>query len=327
MEYFAAVDLGSHTCRSLIANIHEDGYQIVDSFSKVVRLGGGVRSSGIISKTAMDRTILALKESARRLEKYDIAQIRCVTTEACRLAKNKDVLLAQVEMETGLKLEVIPEHEEARLALQGCMGLVDPRIPYVLAFDIGGCSTEIIWAKLENDCSTTVIDWCSLPFGVVGIYESCRGDTANFYADISERINKEVGKLLIKNDIVSMIEDKKVQVIGNSGTTTTVAAISLGLPSYDRSVVDGSYLSDTAVFETGKQLRNMSARERASHPCIGLARCDLVLGGVAILEGICKAGSIKSLRVADRGLRDGMIVDMMSRHHMLTGSTNKSTAA
>ncbi len=226
-EFYAAVDLGSNTCRILIARIHGATYEVVDSYSKIIRLGLGVHSSGMLAEATMDRALAALKNCAKKISKYNVVKIRGVATEACRQATNRDVLLERIVQETGLHLEVIPEFEEARLALLGCTGLVDPSIPYILAFDIGGCSTEVMWARVNPDLSMEVIDWLSIPLGVVSINEACGGDTNPFYEDIRTRISHEVGNLLNNNNITSGIEDNEVQVIGSSGTTTTNSAINL----------------------------------------------------------------------------------------------------
>jgi exopolyphosphatase/guanosine-5'-triphosphate,3'-diphosphate pyrophosphatase len=311
-RYFAALDLGSNTCRILIARAMGESYKVVDSFSRVIRLGTGVRSTGVLSKDAMDRAIEALKECARKLDKYQIFHIRSVATEACRQAQNREEFITRVKMETGIALEVINEEEEARLALKGCIGLINPKYPYILAFDIGGCSTEVMWATTESG-TPQVLNWLSLPYGVVSVLESCCGDAAPFYDDIRNKISSELQALEESADITRHIAEGKVQMIGSSGTTTTVAAIQQSLTHYDRTRVDGCALQTASIHKIGNEIRLMDTHERSSHPCIGPERCDLVLGGLAILEGICDTWPIESLYVADRGVRDGILADMMAR--------------
>lgn len=326
-EFYAALDLGSNTCRALIAQVNNDTYKVVDSYSKVIRLGLGVRSSRMLAPSTMDRALSALKECAKKIQKYRVTRIRGVATEACRQAQNRDILLQRILDETGLQFEVIPEAEEARLALLGCTGLIKPSFSNVLAFDIGGGSTEVMWAKVNQDLSTEVIDWLSMPYGVVSINEACGGDTNPFYEDICARISGEVGNLLNKHDIINSVKSNHAQVIGSSGTTTTVSAINLGLKTYERDLVDGSNLSLAAIKDIALKLRNMSIRERAQHPCIGLTRSDLVLGGIAILEGICEAGQIKNIQVADRGLRDGILADMLTQRQKLSKESKEQPTA
>jgi exopolyphosphatase/guanosine-5'-triphosphate,3'-diphosphate pyrophosphatase len=310
--HYAAIDLGSNTCRLLIAKPTQTGYKVVDSFSRVVRLGVGVRSNRILGTESMDRAIDALKECAKKLKRYTIIKIRSVATEACRQAENTHSFITRVKVETGIELEIIPQFEEARLALKGCTGLIDPTIPYVLGFDIGGCSTEVMWAKVFENGTTEVLDWVSLPFGVVSILESCGGDPGLFYKDICTRIQNDLTNLSKNNKINLAIEKGQVQMIGSSGTTTTIAAMHLNLPVYDREKVDGCYLPLNTVHSIANKLREMSPRERANQPCIGPGRCELVLGGLAILEAICKMWLVKDLRVADRGVRDGILNDLIT---------------
>lgn len=311
--HYAAIDLGSNTCRLLIAKPTHVGYKVVDSFSRVVRLGVGVRSSGLLAKESMERAIDALKECSKKLKRYTIVKIRSVATEACRQAENKHSFIKRVKAETGIELEIIPEFEEARLALKGCAGLIDPLVPFVLGFDIGGCSTEVTWAQVLENGTIHVLDWVSLPFGVVSILESCGGDPSLFYQDICTRIRNDLEGLSKNNNIGLAIKNNQVQMIGSSGTTTTIAAIHLNLPFYNRIKVDGSYLPLDIIRTIAQKLRNMNPRERAEQPCIGPGRCDLVLGGLAILEGICDIWPVQNLCVADRGVRDGILNDLISQ--------------
>lgn len=309
--HYAAIDLGSNTCRLLIAKPTLTGYKVVDSFSRVVRLGVGVRSNRILGTESMDRAIDALKECAKKLKRYTIIKIRSVATEACRQAENTHSFIKRVKIETGIDLEIIPEFEEARLALKGCTGLINPSIPYVLGFDIGGCSTEVMWAKVLKNGTAQVLDWVSLPFGVVSILESCGGDPGLFYQDVCSRIQDDLTDLSKNNRINHLIDQGQVQMIGSSGTTTTIAAMHMNLPVYDRTKVDGCYLPLKTIHSIADKLREMSPRQRADQPCIGPGRCELVLGGLAILEAICKTWPVKDLRVADRGVRDGILNDLI----------------
>ncbi len=315
--HFAAIDLGSNNCRLIIARATKNHYKIVETFSKVIRLGTGVNQSGKLSDDAILRAIDALKNCARRLKKYSIVGLRCVATEACRQADNREDFFALVQEETGIELEIISEYEEGRLALLGCQRLIDVKVPYVLGIDIGGCSTEIIWARVINKHCSQVLDGLSLPYGVVNVLEACGGDPEIFYDDIRNKIINELKKISDKNNILKIIGDNKVQMISGSGTTTTVAAIHQDLPYYDRCQVDGYVLPSKSVRDIAKSLIKLGPRERADHPCIGPSRSDMVLGGVAILQGICDIWPVENIRVADSGVRDGIIEDLWVRYNKI----------
>jgi exopolyphosphatase / guanosine-5'-triphosphate,3'-diphosphate pyrophosphatase len=310
--HIAAIDLGSNTCRLLVARPDEDQYKVVDSFSRVVRLGSGIRSNGMLTEEAILRTIDALKICASKLEKYTITKIRAVATEACRQALNQNEFVQRVQAETGINLEVISEFEEARLALKGCTGLVNHNSKYILGFDIGGCSTEVMWAENLGNGKTKVIDWISIPYGIVSLVDACGGDSLEFYDDIRKRIAQELSSIREHANILKEIERNNVQTIGSSGTTTTIAAIYLDLPRYDRNKVDGTSLPVNSLNMIADRLRNMSTRDRAANTCIGPGRSDVVIGGLAILQGICDTWPITTVTVADRGVRDGILSDMLS---------------
>jgi len=313
IDHIAAIDLGSNTCRLLVARPDEGGYRVVDSFSRVVRLGSGIQSAGVLSEDAIVRAIEALKICASKLDKYSIKKIRAVATEACRQAKNQTAFVSRVEQETGIQLEIISEFEEARLALKGCRGLVNKDYKYILGFDIGGCSTEVMWAHNNEDASKNmVVDWISIPYGVVSLVDACGGDSLEFYDDIRKKIALELKNIRDYALIMKELERNNVQTIGSSGTTTTIAALHLDLQRYDRNKVDGTLLPVDGLNIIADKLRSMSSRERSAKSCIGPGRSDVVIGGLAILQGICDTWPITTVTVADRGVRDGILSDLLN---------------
>ena len=312
--HIAAIDLGSQTCRILIARLLKDRYKVVDSLARIVQLGSGLLETGRLSHESMDRALNALDECSRKLNKYNIVGLRSVATEACRQASNTPVFLMDVLSKTRIDLEVIPEFEEGQLALLGCWEHIDINIPYVLGFDIGGCSTEVMWARVKDPLMPEVLDWMSIPYGVVNLIEACGGDPGLFYEDIRQKIGSALSKLNLHQEITSLIEQGKVQMIGSSGTTTTVAAIHLDLPYYNRSKVDGSSLPLVRIHEIGRRLQQMSLRELAYTACIGPSRSELVLAGMAILESICDCWPVQHLKVADRGVRDGILQQLSAEY-------------
>lgn len=135
---YAALDLGTNNCRLLIAKELNHGFQIVDSYSKVVRLGQGLAASGQLSQQSMDAAVNALTVCARKMKSKNVKRWRCIATEACRRAGNGEEFLSRVKSETGISLEIISARVEARLAVMGCLNLVDPTKDVALVVDIGG---------------------------------------------------------------------------------------------------------------------------------------------------------------------------------------------
>lgn len=319
----AAIDLGTNSCRLLVAKINNSGFQVIDSFSRVVRLGESIEASNRLTDEAMDRAIEALKVCNDKVKSNKVLKLRAVTTEACRRAENTEDLIKRVQAELDLDMEVITSEEEARLALSGCSGVLNPKFPYAITFDIGGGSTEIMWLKLQNNQEADgrpgveVIDWLSLPFGVVTLSETYGSHitTSSIYHGIRKKILKTLQEFSIKNKISDLVTKNKVQMVGTSGTVTTLAAIKLGLQVYDRRRIDGITLRYKDIKNISKEIREMTPSDRVAHTCIGIGRSDLVVVGSAILEGIIDAWSIGRLSVADRGVREGILMDMVRDLH------------
>lgn len=312
-EYIAAIDLGTTTCRLLIAEVTPKGPHVVDSFVRVVRLGEGLATKGYISEAALDRTITALVICAEKLKSYPLARTRYVATAACRNALNRNEVLQKIKVITGLELEVISVVEEARLAIVGCSDLLDNSTNYALGLDIGGGSTEIMWMELSTNKLPHIVECISLPLGVVVLGETLhhmpnpRTGLQQIKEDVSTAVRAFAGKL----DIYTHFDRKDIQLIAASGTLTTLAALHLDLPRYDRHKVNGVYLSSEVIRNTMDNLYQMTREERLNHPCIGSSRADLVLGGVAVFDGLYTVFPVDSVRVADRGVREGLLLDLM----------------
>ncbi len=320
---FAAVDLGTNNCRMLVARPepHRGGaddpgydFRVIDSFSRITRLGEGVSATGRLSEQAMDRTIDALKRCAEKMDRRRVSASRHVATEACRRAVNCGEFLERVTRETGLTLEIISPHEEATLALKGCAALLDRAVPYGLIFDIGGGSTEALLVRIDDRNVLNVQGCVSLPMGVVTVAEDCGGGDlcGRTYQGVVERVVKLLEPFEAVHRIADKIAAREVQMIGTSGTVTTLGGLHLKLDRYDRAAVDGLTLDFETVAATTRSLCGKTLQQRAAEPCIGWQRADLMLAGCAILEAICKLWPVGSLRVADRGLREGLLLDLIN---------------
>jgi exopolyphosphatase/guanosine-5'-triphosphate,3'-diphosphate pyrophosphatase len=315
VETIAALDLGTTSCRLLIAEVTPEGHQVVDSYVRVLRLGDELATRGHISKEATGRAISALKTCAEKLRHNNVTRMRCVATAACRTASNRDEFLEAIRSKTGLELEVISSAEEARLAIIGCADLLDSSTRYAIAFDIGGGSTEVMWMELFPHKLPEIIDWTSLPLGVVTVAETLRNEPSqnDFLLKIRQAVAHEMKSFCDKAFIHPQMRKQNIQLIGTSGTITTLAALHKNLEKYDRTQVNGLNLSPDVIRKTISTLYSMTANEKLLHPCIGPMRADLVMGGVAIFEGIYDVFPIDPVRVADRGVREGILVDLMQQ--------------
>ena len=312
-EYYGAIDLGTNNCRLLIAQPKNSGHQIVASYSQIVRLGEDLTANDYLSEGAMTRTINALSVCAHKLRNYNVNILRNVATEACRKANNCDAFFDRIQTETGLIFETISSEEEARLAMLGCQNLLTENYPFTLAFDIGGGSTEVIWSEQGNGGIYRIVDVLSLPFGVLTLSENydAQGKFADFYERVVLQTMEYLKQFSKKNKIEENITSGNVQMLGIAGTVTTLSALHLKLPYYMRSEIDGLEIGFEELSGVSKLLFGLEYKARARLPCIGKERAKLVLPGCAILEAICKSWPIGHLRIADRGLREGILTELI----------------
>jgi exopolyphosphatase/guanosine-5'-triphosphate,3'-diphosphate pyrophosphatase len=313
---YAALDLGTNNCRLLIARRAPEGFKVVDAYSRIVRLGEGLAGSGALSDAAMARAIDALRICAEKMKRRGVTRARTIATAACRTAANGEEFIARVRKETGLSLEIVSTEDEARLAVAGCAPLLDSECTSALVFDIGGGSTELIWVRLEKDtadkCRPVIGDWVSLPCGVVTLAERHGG--VEVPGEVYRHMVSEVAERLVPFlDRLQQADTREgaFHLLGTSGTVTTIAGVHLGLERYDRMRVDGIWISPQDVRRVTRSLLEMDYARRAAHPCVGQERADLVLAGCAIFEAISDAWPADRLRVADRGLREGILMSLM----------------
>ncbi len=309
---YAAIDLGTNNCRLLIARPAEDGFEVVDAFSRIVRLGEGMAATGRISDAAMDRAVAALSVCAGKLRRRRVRLARSVATEACRRAANGMEFAFRVYRETGIKLDIISAREEARLAVLGSYSLLEKGQAPAIIFDIGGGSTELV--LLETGPSTPrIIDWFSVPWGVVSLSEAMgrvSGDDAAAQVAAYDRMRDTI-RTALAGFAQRLPSLRQMRLLGTSGTVTTLASVHLNLPRYDRATVDGLLVPTRIIREICQRLAGMTIVERAQVPCIGQERADLVVAGCAILESIMDIWPAERLGIADRGIREGILRSLM----------------
>jgi exopolyphosphatase / guanosine-5'-triphosphate,3'-diphosphate pyrophosphatase len=313
---FGALDLGTNNCRLLIARPDNNRLRIVDAFSRIVRLGEGFSMTGELSAAAMDRTIEALRVCSNKLKWHGVSKARLIATEACRSARNGTAFIKRVETEIGLALEIIDRSTEAELAAAGAEPLIDRDAESALVFDIGGGSTEVMWMG-QNQGQFVLEHWVSLAAGVVTLSERTGGGKtvgADDYMKMRLAVRTLLEPFVAQISLASGGQTAPTHILGTSGTVTTIAGVHLKLRHYDRAQVDGCWLSAAEVNKAVRDLSNMSYEDRVKHGCIGRERADLVLAGCAILDEIMMAFPSKRVRVADRGLREGILARLWQAH-------------
>jgi exopolyphosphatase / guanosine-5'-triphosphate,3'-diphosphate pyrophosphatase len=331
-DIYAALDLGTNNCRLLVARPSRRGFLVVDAFSRIIRLGEGITTTGRLSDQAMARTADALRVCASKMGRHRVERYRLVATEACRVASNGEAFLERIKNDVGLDIEMLSRENEAKLAVSGCATLVDTSVDLALVFDIGGGSSELIWLDLnkrpgpwrkpmgdKSEIHGCIAAWTSLPVGVVTLADRFGGRhvTKDIFEAMVASVTEMIAPFEAAHNFKTRIQNERAHLLGTSGTVTTVAGIHMGLPRYDRAKVDGCWLNTQDIQRITYGLVAKSYEERVAEPCIGRDRADLVLAGCAILEALLRMWPAERLRVADRGLREGILATLMSEdgHH------------
>ncbi|MFC7050592.1 Ppx/GppA phosphatase family protein [Emcibacter nanhaiensis] len=322
---FGAIDLGTNNCRLLVAHPTASGFKVVDAFSRIVRLGEGLSSSGELSEQAIERTLEALRICVEKMERRQVRFSRNVATQACREAGNCAEFMERVEREVRIKLDIIDPQEEARLAVMGCKALLDERYSNAIVFDIGGGSTELIWLRIGENKNPEIIGWTSVPYGVVNLsekYGTKHALTDDQYLEMKNMVKAELEAFEEQHGMRAHVERGEVQLLGTSGTITTLTSMHLDLERYDRDQVDGTWVTSAHMQGLCMELSRMSYEQRAARGGIGLDRAELVVAGCAILEAIMDLWPIEHIRVADRGIREGVLLDLMEQNRPKQRSRN-----
>ena len=310
-QAFAALDLGTNNCRLLIARPQGNGFAVIDAFSRIVRLGEGLATTGALSDAAIERTLAALRVCSDKLKRRNVTLARSVATEACRRATNGEAFIARALAETGIHLDIISAEEEARLAVLGCHSLIEPGNDPALVFDIGGGSTELVLIDTSGP-APRVLDWHSTPWGVVSLTEFAgSGANRDALAGTYSRMRDTVATSMAAFAARLPQSVRRPRLLGTSGTVTTLGSVHLKLSSYDRALVDGLIVPTRAMRQISFDLSHMTLAERSTLPCIGSERADLVVAGCAILETIMDLWPAERLGIADRGIREGILKRLM----------------
>ena len=323
---YAALDLGTNNCRLLVATPSQRGFRVVEAYSRIVRLGEGLSQTGKLSDAAMERSMAALKVCAEKIRRRKAIKIKAVATQACRGADNGAAFVQRVVEETGLRLQIITPREEAQLSVAGCMSLFDREADAALVVDVGGGSTELSWVDLKGEgldakprqfaaWKLPIKAWLSIPVGVVTLAERFpEGDRVEegWFRAMVDDVKVRIEAFQHAEPMREVFESGRAHLVGTSGAITSLAGLHLGLQRYDRNVVDGLWMDRKDCEAAADRLLGLTAAERALEPCIGADRADLVLAGAAILQAVQELWPCSRVRVADRGLREGLLMSLMS---------------
>ena len=303
----AGVDIGTLTCRLLIARVSEAGRLTeLHSDRRIVRLGEGVDHSRRLRLDAMDRVISTLLEWRKVIETYPIDGQIAVATSAVRDAKNRDEFLGRIKREVGFEVELISGEEEARRTMLGIRSGLPDGVSCMLGLDIGGGSTEFI---LDRPGSASIVR--SIDIGVVRLTERMLlhdPPTERELQAAREAIKKETEQVReVLGDLL------RATFVGTAGTITTLAAMAQQLPRYEPARIHNYSLKLATVQKLEQELLSRTKAQRRGMPGLEVGREDVIVAGVLILRTVMETLGYRDCLVSDLGLREGVLIDLARR--------------
>jgi len=303
----AGVDIGTLTCRLLIARVSEAGWLTeLRSDRRIVRLGEGVDHSRRLRPDAMDRVISTLLEWRKVIESCPVNGQIAVATSAVRDAKNQDEFLGRIKREVGFEVELISGEEEARRTMLGIRSGLPENVSSILGLDIGGGSTEFI---LDRPGSASIVR--SIEIGVVRLTERMLlhdPPTERELQAAREAIKKET------EQVRGLLGDLSgASFVGTAGTITTLAAMAQQLPRYEPARIHNYGLKLATVQKLEQEVLSRSKAQRRGMPGLEAGREDVIVAGTLILRTVMETLGYRDCLVSDLGLREGMLIDLARR--------------
>ena len=303
----AGVDVGTLTCRLLIADLQLDGKLTeVRSERRILRLGEGVDQTKQLNQTAMDRVIQCLKEWHGLIEEAQVDRVTAVATSAVREAGNRDEFLDRVKREVGFEVELISGEKEARRTLLGIRSGLPDGVTDVLALDIGGGSTEFI---LDRPGQKPIVR--SIDIGVVRLCERLlRHDPPT--ADEVQQARAWVARET-RAAVAGMGNYQAATFVGTAGTITSLAAMAQELPSYEPARIHNYQLQLSTIQELEQTFLSRKKTDRVGLPGLEKGREEVIAAGAIIIKTIMETLGLSEVLVSDLGLREGVLLELAIR--------------
>jgi exopolyphosphatase/guanosine-5'-triphosphate,3'-diphosphate pyrophosphatase len=296
----AGIDCGTNSTRLLVAD--EDGRPI-ERLMRITRLGQGVDATGRLAPEAIARTVAVLEEYRAVLDRYGVERVRMAATSAARDAANRDEFFAAATNAVGVAPELLGGEEEARLSFLGATAELDPDEGPFLVADIGGGSTEFAvgTTKPEGVLSTDI--------GCVRLTEKFLHSDPPAPEELSQAFDIVRGHLEDVARVIPSVTDVR-RFVGLAGTVTTIAAVELGVPEYDRDRIHHFVLTRAAAEDVFRTLATETRAQRRHNPGLEEARVDVIVGGAIILVGIMRYFELDECLVSEADILDGLVLSL-----------------
>ena len=305
---FATIDLGTNTVRLLVAeSTRPPAWRLVHQEQQVTRLGEGLWPDRVLRDAPMARTATAVAAYVDEARGLGAHTVRIVATSAVREALNGPDYAAALEARTAVPVEIVTGEDEARLTIRGVFDALGGLSGTMLVFDIGGGSTEYTLAR-----ERAVVASVSLHLGVVRLTE--RFPFPDPVEPARYRTMEDEVAAQLARELAPAIANARIDhLVGTAGTVTALAALDLGLTTYDVDRVQGHRLDRDAVRRQLTRLGALPVRERGEVPCLEPGRADLIVPGIAIVLATMRTLGTPALVVSDAGLREGMMSETVGR--------------
>ena len=303
----AGIDIGTLTCRLLIAALTSDGsLKELRSDRRILRLGEGVDQTKRLNSAAMDRVIECLREWRGIIDNHQVDVATAVATSAVRDAANREEFLRRVKQETGFDVEVITGDEEARRTLLGIRSGLSAGVIDMIALDIGGGSTEFI---LDRPGQVPIVR--SIDIGVVRLCERVLKHDPPTTEEVEQA--REWVRRETQSAVVGMKGYQSVAFVGTAGTITALAAMAQKLPTYEPARIHNYRLALASVQELEQTLLSRKKADRIGLPGLEKNREEVIAAGAIIIRTIMETLGRPSVLVSDLGLREGVLIDLARR--------------
>ena len=304
MNPIASVDIGTNSTRVLVARPADGGLDILDRRNTITRLGHGVEASGRLAPEAVERTLDCLRGYHEILDRHGVERMRVAATSASRDAANRDEFFGAVEALIGTRPELLSGDEEGRLSFRGATGELDPATGPFLVVDIGGGSTEFIVGtdRVEGVMSVDV--------GCVRLTEKFLQHDPPQAEELSACISLTDAYLDdVVREIPAVAEARTL--VGLAGTVTTVAAVEIGLETYDRDRIHHFHLTHEAAEDVFRTLATEARADRIHNPGLEEARADVIVAGCCVLVALFRHFGFDEMIVSEADILDGLALSLL----------------
>jgi len=301
----AAIDCGTNSTRLLVARGAGPGKEALARINTITRLGRGVDATGRLDPEAIGRTVDVLREYRAVMDEHGVERLRVTATSAARDAANRDDFFDAAEAALGVRPELLSGEEEAELSFLGATAELDPSLGPFLVVDIGGGSTEFTVGTERVEASMSVDIGCVRFFEQYVEHDPPQPEELHACISVTQQWMDDVARE------IPAVRDAAT-FVGLAGTITTMAAVELGLPEWDRDAIHHFRFSRAAIEDVFRTLVTEPLADRIHNPGLEEARADVIVAGACIFAAIVRWLDVDECLVSESDILDGLVASLGS---------------